>query len=42
MVSIAIMNAKGGVGKSTLTMAIAETLSAYHGKTVLLIDADGR
>lgn len=42
MVSIAIMNAKGGVGKSTLTMAIAETLSAYHGKTVLLIDADGQ
>lgn len=42
MVSIAIMNAKGGVGKSTLTMAIAETLAAYHGKTVLLIDADGQ
>jgi len=38
--SIAIMNAKGGVGKSTLTMAIAETLAVYHDKSVLLIDAD--
>ncbi len=34
------MNAKGGVGKSTLTMAIAETLAVYHDKSVLLIDAD--
>ena len=42
MTSIAIMNAKGGVGKSTLTMAIAETLASYHGKSVLLIDADGQ
>jgi chromosome partitioning protein len=42
MTSIAIMNAKGGVGKSTLTMAIAETLSAFHGKSVLLVDADGQ
>jgi chromosome partitioning protein len=36
------MNAKGSVGKSTLTMAVAETLSAYHGKRVLMIDADGQ
>jgi chromosome partitioning protein len=36
------MNAKGGVGKSTLTMALAETLSAFHGKRVLLIDSDGQ
>ena len=42
MTSIAIMNAKGGVGKSTLTMAIAETLSAFHGLSVLMIDADGQ
>jgi chromosome partitioning protein len=35
------MNAKGSVGKSTLTMALADTLSAYHGKRVLMIDADG-
>jgi chromosome partitioning protein len=40
--SIAIMNAKGGVGKSTLTMAIAETLSVWHEKSVLLIDADAQ
>ncbi len=42
MTSIAIMNAKGGVGKSTLTMAIAETLAEYHGKSSLIIDADGQ
>ncbi len=42
MTSIAIMNAKGGVGKSTLTMAIAETLSVYHGKSALLVDADAQ
>jgi chromosome partitioning protein len=42
MTSIAIMNAKGGVGKSTLTMAIAETLAEHHGKSSLIIDADGQ
>jgi chromosome partitioning protein len=42
LTSIAIMNAKGGVGKSTLTMALAETLSAFHGKRVLAIDSDGQ
>ncbi len=42
MTSIAIMNAKGGVGKSTLTMALAETLAVDHGKSSLLIDADGQ
>lgn len=42
MTSIAIMNAKGGVGKSTLTLALAETLVVKHGKRVLLIDADGQ
>lgn len=40
--SIAIMNAKGGVGKSTVTLAIAETLSYYYGKKVLVIDSDAQ
>ncbi len=42
MTSIAVMNAKGGVGKSTLTMALAESLALDHGKHVLLIDSDGQ
>ena len=40
--SIAIMNTKGGVGKSTLVLALAETISAYHGKNVLVIDSDAQ
>jgi chromosome partitioning protein len=40
--TIAVMNTKGGVGKSTLVLAIAETLSALHGKTVLIIDSDSQ
>jgi chromosome partitioning protein len=38
--AITIMNAKGGVGKSTLTMAIADTLATHHDKHVLVIDSD--
>jgi chromosome partitioning protein len=40
--SIAMMNTKGGVGKSTLVLALGETLSAYHGKNVLVIDSDAQ
>jgi chromosome partitioning protein len=38
--TITIMNAKGGVGKSTLTLALAETLSACHAKRILVVDSD--
>lgn len=40
--TIAVMNTKGGVGKSTVVLALAETLSAYHGKNVLIIDSDSQ
>lgn len=40
--AIALMNTKGGVGKSTLVLALAETLSVYHGKNVLVIDSDSQ
>ena len=39
MKKIALFNHKGGVGKTTLTVNIAEALS-QAGKTVLLVDAD--
>ncbi|MCC0007225.1 MAG: ParA family protein [Hyphomicrobiaceae bacterium] len=40
--TVAVMNTKGGVGKSTLVLALAETLSAFHGKNVLVIDSDSQ
>src|SRR5436190_20025158 len=38
--SITVMNAKGGVGKSTLVLTLAETLAAHHDKKILVIDSD--
>lgn len=40
--TIAVMITKGGVGKSTLVMAVAETLSVYHQKRILIIDSDSQ
>ena len=40
--TIAVMNTKGGVGKSTIVLTVAETLSVFHGKNVLVIDSDAQ
>ncbi len=40
--TIAIMNTKGGVGKSTVVMGLAETFSVFDGKSVLVIDTDAQ
>jgi chromosome partitioning protein len=40
--TVAVMNTKGGVGKSTLVLALAETLSAQFRKNVLIIDSDAQ
>lgn len=39
-INVAIANHKGGVGKSTSTMMIAEGLALFHGRRVLILDLD--
>ena len=39
-VTVSIINLKGGVGKSTLTMLLGEFLAFRHSKNVLLVDMD--
>lgn len=38
--TIAIMNMKGGVGKTTLTANLAGALARYHDKKILIVDVD--
>jgi cellulose biosynthesis protein BcsQ len=40
MKRVAIANLKGGVGKSTTTVLLAETLALFHRQRVLVIDLD--
>ena len=37
---VSVINLKGGVAKTTTTVALAETLASYHGKWILVIDLD--
>lgn len=37
---ISVINMKGGVGKTTLSVNVAYILARYHGKRVLLVDID--
>jgi chromosome partitioning protein len=40
MTYVAIANLKGGVGKSTTTMMLAEAIAEFHDKSVLVVDLD--
>lgn len=42
MRSIAIMNLKGGVGKTVTTINLAHILTADYGKRVIVVDCDGQ
>jgi chromosome partitioning protein len=42
MIAIAMINRKGSVGKTTLTLALADFLNAVHGFRVLVIDMDSQ
>lgn len=37
---VSIINLKGGVAKTTTTIQLAEALSCFHGKRVLIVDLD--
>ena len=39
---VAIANRKGGVGKTTLTLSLAEGLAAVKSKRVLIVDLDSQ
>lgn len=40
--AIAIINAKGGVGKSTIAIGLAETLASQYGLRILVVDSDAQ
>lgn len=40
MAVVCMVNRKGGVGKTTITLALADFLSGLHGRNVLIIDVD--
>jgi chromosome partitioning protein len=40
--TVAVMNTKGVIGKSTIVLSLAKALAAFHKKKVLVIDSDPR